>query len=168
MPRSAILLSVLLCLAGCGDEPTATAEHRDIAGLRAATAPFADPAAAHLAGYAVQFPEGCFQSDEGAMGFHYINESLVGTLDPTKPQLVIYEPRANGGLQLVGVEFIVPGSSADTPPRLFDRSFSWNPQFEVWMLHVWLWRHNPAGMFANWNAAVSCAHAGNASPTRHH
>jgi hypothetical protein len=162
------MLLALALLAGCGDEPTATAEHRDIAGLRAATAAFASIAAAHQAGYTAQFPEGCFQSDEGAMGFHFLNESLVGTLDPARPQLVMYEPQADGALKLVGVEFIAPGSPEETPPRLFDQSFGWNPVFEVWVLHVWLWRDNPAGAFANWNPTVSCAHAGSVTLTAHH
>jgi hypothetical protein len=24
-------------------------------------------------------------------------------------------------------------------------------------LHVWAWRHNPAGMFADWNPNVACS-----------
>jgi len=24
-------------------------------------------------------------------------------------------------------------------------------------LHVWLWKHNPAGMFAEWNPGLSCS-----------
>jgi hypothetical protein len=31
-----------------------------------------------------------------------------------------------------------------------------NHTFDVWALHVWVWKHNPSGMFADWNPQVSC------------
>jgi hypothetical protein len=30
----------------------------------------------------------------------------------------------------------------------------------IWALHVWLWKHNPSGMFADWNPNVTCKYAG--------
>src|SRR6516164_4847360 len=48
--------------------------------------------------------------DFGAMGVHFIKiERLTSINQPTddKPTALIYEPTANGGLRLVGVEFIV-------------------------------------------------------------
>lgn len=53
---------------------------------------------AEAEGYALQF--GCVSGpDSGAMGLHYINGGLLsrGELDPTHPQIVIYEPTDNGG-----------------------------------------------------------------------
>ena len=29
----------------------------------------------------------------------------------------------------------------------------------VYELHAWLWQHNPAGMFEDFNPRVTCAHA---------
>ena len=185
MTRSSGLLIPCLLAAACSGPPaTATddapaaqaaaraeapaAEHADVAALRAATARFQRIEVAHQAGYAVQFPAGCFESDEGAMGFHFLNESLVGTLDPTRPQLVMYEPQRNGTMKLVGVEFIAPGSPDDTPPMLFGQDFAWNDVFEVWVLHVWTWKHNPAGPYQGWNPTVSCEHAASVSLTAHH
>jgi hypothetical protein len=51
-----------------------------------------------------------------------------------------------------------PGGPAQ---ELFGQRFHWN-EFAVggiWALHVWLWRHNPAGLFADWNPNVSCQFA---------
>ena len=31
------------------------------------------------------------------------------------------------------------------------------PAVGFYIHHVWLWRHNPAGMFADWSPEVSCA-----------
>jgi hypothetical protein len=145
---------------------------RDLQALRRATADFRQHAAAVEAGYSVQFPPGCMESAEGGQGYHYLNPDLVGTLDPTQPQLLMYEPQANGRLVLVGVEFIFPGEPDDDPPVLFGREFIYSHVYEVWLLHVWVWRANPhpEGIFANWNPLVSCRHAANpaAAGARHH
>ena len=177
----------MVLLGGCGSEPVAldaaaersvitqmneaslsAAQNRDIAALRAATARFHRIDVAHAAGYDTQFPAGCFTSDAGAMGFHYLNGTNVGSLEVTRPQLVMYEPQANGSMRLVGVEYIVPGLPTDEPPVLFDRAFAYNPVFDVWVLHVWTWAHNPDGVFEDWNPRVTCEHAAVVSPTSHH
>lgn len=187
MRRTAQLLAGITLLGGCGGEPTATgitadiqpraaaasqasgaAEHRDVAALRAATARFHRIDVAQAAGYDTQFPEGCFTSAAGAMGFHYLNGARVGTLDVTEPQLVMYEPQKNGSMKLVGVEYIVPGMPTDTPPVLFDHAFRYNPVFGVWVLHVWAWKNNPVGLYADWNPQVTCAHATAVSAVAHH
>jgi hypothetical protein len=28
--------------------------------------------------------------------------------------------------------------------------------FDFWALHVWAWRRNPAGLFADWNPNLEC------------
>ena len=176
MRRTAQLLAGIALLAGCSGERTITepgtemqagalaqlspAAAQDLAALRAATAPFHRIESAKAAGYDVQFPAGCFSSPAGAMGFHYLNGSKVGTLAPGEPQLLIYEPQKNGTLKLVGVEFILPGAPTDTPPVLFGQTFEYNRTFGVWALHVWAWKNNPSGLFSDWNPKVSCEYAG--------
>ena len=45
----------------------------------------------------------------GGMGVHFLNTALIGpTLDPTKPQVLIYEPVADNKLQLVAAEWFSP------------------------------------------------------------
>ena len=31
------------------------------------------------------------------------------------------------------------------------------PAVGFWLQHAWVWKHNPAGMFADWNPEVSCS-----------
>jgi hypothetical protein len=59
----------------------------------------------------------------------------------------------------VGVEFIIPFTAwtGAEPPVLYGQTFARNETFQVWALHVWAWRDNRSGVFADWNPAVSCA-----------
>src|SRR5689334_2212039 len=64
--------------------------------VRESTERFQDVSAAEAEGYVLTF--GCVSGpDSGAMGLHYVNGALVnsGILDPTRPQIVIYEPTPN-------------------------------------------------------------------------
>lgn len=134
--------------------------------VRNSTAQYLQVSAATAAGYGPFL--GCVSGpDHGAMGIHYVNPSLLnGTLDPTQPQALIYEP-SNGQMNLVGVEFIVDAATwlknNSSPPVLEGQTFLFvdspnryniPPFFE---LHVWAWRTNPKGMFMDWNDNVSCA-----------
>ncbi len=113
---------------------------------------------------------GCVSGPEmGAMGVHYVNGALVGdgALDAAHPEALIYEPR-NGRSRLVAVEFIVLADAwhathdENDPPALEGQLFHYVgspnrfglPAF--YELHVWAWRDNPNGTFADWNPRVSC------------
>ncbi len=98
----------------------------------------------------------------GGMGYHYVNPGLLdGTLDPLKPELLLYAPSGNGGVKLVGVEYMVP-EMGQAHPSLFGRQFDGPmPGHEPGMpthydQHVWLWQANPNGIFALFNPNVSC------------
>jgi len=133
--------------------------------VRNATAQYQDVASATAAGYGPFL--GCVSgTDHGAMGIHYVNPGLLnGTLDPTHPQALIYEP-SNGQMSLVGVEFIVDATTwlknNASPPVLEGQTFlfvdspnRYNiPSF--FELHVWAWRSNPMGPYMDWNDHVSC------------
>ena len=134
--------------------------------VRNATKQFVDVNAATSAGYLPFL--GCVSGpDHGAMGNHYVNGALVGdgVLDASRPEVLIYEA-SGGGLQLVGVEFVVIADTwlahHDSPPVLEGQSFQFvsSPNryglpahFE---LHVWAWRDNPQGAFVDWNNKVTC------------
>ena len=70
------------------------------------------------------------------MGLHYVNGTLVnqGTLDPTKPQIVIYEATPNGGQRLIGAELLVLADAWDKknqgPPELIGH-FSITSDFPI-------------------------------------
>jgi hypothetical protein len=135
--------------------------------VRQSTERFKDVSVAEKEGYALQF--GCVSGpDAGAMGLHYINGDLVnsGVIDPTHPQIVIYEPTANGGLKLIGADFLVLAETWDAkkqgPPQLMGQLFhlfDFPNRFGLpafYTLHVWAWKDNPKGAFVNWHPDVSC------------
>jgi hypothetical protein len=97
----------------------------------------------------------------GGMGYHYVNTTLLDDkLDVTRPEAVMYEPGKHGQLELVGVEYVIPKAAWTSahPPVLFGRQLKLN-KFDLWALHVWVWEHNPSGLYADWNPRVSCANA---------
>jgi hypothetical protein len=137
--------------------------------VRESTERFKNVSVAKGEGYALQF--GCVSGpDSGAMGLHYVNGALVGSgvIDATRPQIVIYEPSPNGGLKLIGADYLVladmwNAQHPEGPPQLMGQLFhlfeSPNrfglPAF--YTLHVWAWKDNPNGAFVNWHPNVSCA-----------
>lgn len=147
-----------------GDTPADL--NRQLAELRQATAPFHDFGKAQEAGYdvLVTHPESgaeCLAHPTlGAMGLHYLNVGLVDDeVAAGSPEVVIYEPDADGRLGLVAVEYIIPfaiRAADEPPPTLFGQQFMQNHIFDLWALHAWVWKHNPSGMFAHWNPSVSC------------
>jgi hypothetical protein len=134
--------------------------------VRQATAQYKDVEKAEDADYALL--HGCVSGPQaGAMGIHYANGDLVGDgeLDAAHPEALLYEPK-DGKLQLVGVEYVVLADAWNAahpaPPVLMGQLFNYVstpnryglPAF--YELHVWAWKSNPDGMFADWNPRVSC------------
>jgi hypothetical protein len=145
--------------------------------VRGATERFRDSVVAEGEGYGLMF--GCVSGgDFGAMGLHFVNGGLIGddVLDPTRPEIVIYEPTPDGRLRLVGADFLVfkdvwDATHAAAPQlmgqllHLFEAPNRFGlPAF--YTLHVWAWKHNPNGTFVNWHPHVSCDAFGNASEER--
>lgn len=125
----------------------------------------------------------------GAMGVHYFRPDLLGISEPPSPRvngdgthtdfrtpsILIYEPQADGSMELVAVENLVfarawsaagnaerPSfhgvpydSMIDDPNTSTDEAHMFEPHFDR---HVWIYRDNPSGVFAPFNPAVTCAH----------
>jgi len=135
---------------------------RDLAVARAATAKYHDVNQALADGFVPAGP--CVQiPNVGAMGIHYINFSRVDlNADVSEPELLLYMPDENGNLRLVAVEYFVPSTGSNPAPNLFGQTFNGpmpghGPGEPVhYDLHVWIWRNNPDGMFAQFNPAISC------------
>ena len=68
-------------------------------------------------------------SDSGAMGLHYVNGALVnsGVLDATRPQIIIYEPTPDGGLRLIGADYLLIADAWNA--RIQVRRSSWDSCF---------------------------------------
>lgn len=136
---------------------------------------YQDPMVAVADGYlstlaCIEFPkpfsEGPLNVVAGGMGVHFINMGTVGpTLDPMKPQVLIYEPRGDK-LVLVAAEWFMPMQVAGaTHPAIFGQELNgpmeghppiMPPELHHYDLHVWLWSDNPAGVFSPTNPAVKC------------
>jgi hypothetical protein len=133
---------------------------RDLAALRRATDRYHDFAAAQADGYTVKVT-GCMENaPHGGMGYHYAKGDLIdAVVVEARPEVLLYEPHGKGRLRLVGVEFIIPFDAwtSPEPPVLYGQSLARNETFKVWALHVWVWRDNPGGVFADWNPKVSCS-----------
>lgn len=130
-----------------------------LAALKSATSRYHDFATAQADGYIVQVT-GCMQdATRGGMGYHYAKAALIdGQVIEARPEVLLYEPQGTGKPRLVGVEFIIPFTAwtGAEPPTLYGQTFARNETFQVWALHVWAWRNNPSGVFADWNPAVGC------------
>jgi hypothetical protein len=121
------------------------------------------------------------------MGIHFFRPDLLGITAPPnprvdgngthtdfrKPSILIYEPRADGTLELVAVENLVfekawkaAGKTgrptfhgvaydrmADDPATSVDEAHNFEPHYDR---HVWLYRPNANGMFAQYNPTVTC------------
>ncbi|WP_181169934.1 hypothetical protein [Mesorhizobium sp. B2-3-13] len=129
--------------------------------VRAANSRFLDVNAATAEGYA---PIPCASGiTGGAMGIHYVNGGYLkdDKIDIARPEAVMYEPMADGTLRLVAVEYIASKGPASLEGQLFNFNSAPNRYGlgEFYELHVWAWKGNPTGTFADMNPKVSCEHA---------
>lgn len=162
---SFLILSLILLVAvagvqagGKGAPPAGKAE---LARVRAATAGFHRTEAAMAAGWDIADPHCVENPGVGGMGYHYINGTLIDlVIEPTQPEVLVYAPGPNDGLRLAAVEYMIPAepwdAANDQPPTALGQTMHLNPMLGAYVLHAWIWRHNPAGMFEDWNPKVSC------------
>jgi hypothetical protein len=115
------------------------------------------------------------------------NPRVSGTgthTDFSKPAILIYEPQRDGSLALVAVENLVfikawkeAGNDApptfhgvaydtmiDDPNTEVDEAHNFEPHHDR---HVWIYRDNPNGVFAQYNPAVTCEHHHNDTTRAH-
>jgi hypothetical protein len=131
--------------------------------IREATKGFHDITTAHAAGYPAGAPTCLENPPHGGMGHHYAHPELMDDeLDVERPEILVYAPAKNGGLELAGVEYIVPYSvwPRQDAPRILGHDLKRSDQLQLWYLHVWVWKENSNGMFADWNPAVHCTPLG--------
>ena len=192
------LLSSFALAAGSDNDnrtPAPAPGEPTLAEVKAATERFRDVKVALAEGY-IRDPGNMCDSAEmmgrpaslGAMGIHFFRPDMLGITAPPnprvtgtgthtdfrKPSILIYEPQADGSLELVAVENLVfakawreAGNTAppsfhgvewdsmkDDPNTEIDEAHMFEPHFDR---HVWLYRENANGVFAQFNPAVSCA-----------
>ena len=114
--------------------------------------------------------EGSMRYAAGAMGVHFLNMGNVGPkLDPSKPQVLIYEPQGDK-LRLVAAEWFMPAELAGgKAPSILGQELGGPMEghkpvmpdgLHHYDLHVWLWKTNPEGVFSPTNPTVKCPKAG--------
>lgn len=136
----------------------------ELAMVRRATAPFHRVEAALAAGHhLVPGIDYCWEDpDFGGMGYHYVNTDRLDTeVNALEPETLVYAPGPNGQLQLGAVEYVVPAPAWDAEghaelPSVLGQTFHYSPKTDKYILHAWIWRHNPEGIFEDWNPEVSC------------
>jgi hypothetical protein len=192
-----VSLGLLIAVSACGAvQPTPGPGEPTLAEVRAATERFQDVNVALAEGY-VRDPANLCETAEmmgrpaaqGAMGVHYFRPDLLGVTAPPSPRvngtgtytdfhlpaILIYEPQADGSMQLVAVENLVFQASwreagntspptfhgvaydnmVDDPATPADEAHNFEPHYDR---HVWIYRENSAGVFAPFNPAVTCEH----------
>ncbi|MGW5876066.1 hypothetical protein ACWFMI_05845 [Nocardiopsis terrae] len=139
---------------------------KDLAAAKRATAKYRDEDQAIADGYMPT--DACAESPEGVMGYHYANPELIDReLDPRTPEVLVYQPDGYGGRKLVALEYYYVDADQDVEtdedrPHLFGEPFDGPDEGQApglpvnYTLHVWLWQHNPSGLFSPWNPAGSC------------
>lgn len=188
MRRTTLLIAAIALLGGCSDPPSGTeaqaglqsddaraAEQQGLAAVRAATARFHRFEVADEEEYDFLFLNTCMvdgsEDDLGGMGYHYVNLGLLedDEVSLATPEAVLYEPGPDGQLRLVALEYVIPKAewTQSNPPVLLGQEFTLNA-FDLWALHVWVWKHNPSGMYADWNPNVNCDNAATVSAGAHH
>jgi hypothetical protein len=166
-----------------------------VAEIRAASERFTDVNVALAEGYIRDPHDMCvtaemegYPPEDGRMGIHYFRPDMLGITaveprvdgtgthtDFLNPAVLIYEPQADGSLELVAVENLVfekawRAAGNDGPPNSYghewfhmvndpstdiDEAHGFEPHYE---LHAWVFRDNPKGPFEQFNPAATCEH----------
>jgi hypothetical protein len=144
-------LPLCLALAGCKDSPTRPPEQGELDRARAATVKYQDISRALADGYVdinVVMPN---------MGRHYMKQALVDDrFDVDRPEILVYAPEG-GEMRLVAVEYAIPLDRSTAAPEGFTGAgdvWDHNTNFQLWLLHAWVHRDNPRGVFSPTNPLV--------------
>ncbi len=192
--KSLCTLTVAFVL-GAAAVTSAFADDYDPDALRAATEKYKDVNVALAEGF-IQDPSGhCITSaaeglpaEWGGMGIHYLRPDLLKLAPPSgrvdgesthtdfmKPAILLYEPQADGSMELVAIENLVFEKAwlaaghdgppvlngrpwdrmADDPATDADEAHGFMPHFDQ---HFWIFRKNPSGDMMPFNPAVTCDH----------
>lgn len=160
--RILAVTTALMVLVGALPAQAHEVPRRDLKELHDVTAPYRSLDAALADGFVAfsldpanpDIPT-CFDSPDGGMGVHYVR-NIDGIVDANDPEAMVYEIKRDGRLKLVAVEYIIPETEVDpdNPPVLFGHEFHPHSFLPVYILHVWVWKTNPSGTFADFNPDV--------------
>lgn len=169
MKKFAALALAALVVALVGIVTAAASPPDELQAVKAATARYHSFAQAQADGYTIAGEPCVAAPGLGAMGIHAVNPALIAdpAINPTQPEILLYLPKANGRLELIGVEYLKVDADQNLAtdadrPSVFGQPFDGpmpghTPTMPIhYDLHVWFWADNPAGMFARFNPSLSC------------
>jgi len=152
---------------------------RQLASAKRSSARYGDIDAARADGYfqVTQFIPG--------LGLHLVNLSIPDDVfNPSRPQILLYEPTRSGKLRLVGVAYQFRHTPNTPPDGFAGGSDVWHFHTNLcflkggtvtiagseigcnaagglvfqkrtdWLLHAWIWKANPRGVFTEINPTV--------------
>ena len=156
-------LFIMTACAGRTSTPESAQPAGDIAKLRAATKSYQQLDSAVAAGYPKAVADCLVHEHHGAMGYHHVNRAnLVHDIQVEKPQILLYERMPDESYRLNAVEYIIPfrlWPRDSVAPKLMGQAMHQEDNLKFWYLHVWAWRDNPNGVFANFHPDVKCPDA---------
>lgn len=183
------LIVATLALAACGLDASGRGADPSIEEIRAATEKYRDVEVALADGYVRDPLDICetpaqlgAPADAGVMGVHYLHPDLLqigpdgtrldvsGThTDFLRPAVLVYEPQADGSLELVAVENLVLEEAWEAegnrrPPTFAGEEYAYMPDDPGKVIrghydrHLWIFRENPNGIDAQYNPAATCDH----------
>jgi len=196
MTRKGALASAFIAAVLTGNLGWSQAAEPTLEDIRAATERYRDVRVALAEGYIPDPSNHCESAESmgkpaelGGMGIHYFRPDRLGISGPPNPRVdgvgvhtdfarpgvLIYEPQADGSLQLVAVENLVFAKAwkaagrgerptfqgqpydymVDDPATPADEAHMFEAHFDR---HVWVHRENPNGVFAQYNPNVTCRH----------
>jgi hypothetical protein len=142
--------------------PSPARLNMSLAALRRATAKYHRLEVAMADSYGLlEGVDHCFTNQPvGDMGYHYIDGAAIdNNVEETHPEALVYAPDDDGRLHLAAVEYLVPEAAWDAEntglPSAFGIEFHSNGA-GLYVLHAWVWKNNPSGLFEDWNPAVTC------------
>lgn len=157
-----IMTLLLILYTSCtkSDEPQVDEVTLMIEEVRESTDAYTDHNTALNSGWNTEMSPCVEHPTEGGMGIHFGRmEYFDGRVNHLEPQILLYLPDGNGGMEFLGVEYVVPFAilpETEPAPKLFGQHFHQNHEQGIWALHVWTEKENPKGMFYDWNPSVSC------------
>jgi hypothetical protein len=171
--RAVVGLGLALSFAlAAGSTAIAKSGGPGLAQVRQVTEKYHDINAAIADGY-VLFYKCTEQPGVGTMGQHFVKPALVGdpAVDPMQPEVLVYEPKRNGGYKLVAVEYVTiaaawQGAFGSAKPTVLGQDMLFRAAGNRYGLpdfyerHAWLWQGNPAGTFSDWNPNITCLGTG--------
>ena len=167
--RASLIAAGCLLASSLGATPAVATQshHGDFLEVRRGTAAYHSVNKAMKDGYMAPIrPDGTLECVPG-MGYHFVNYERFESTDPAAPGALLYAPKKNGKLRLIGAEWFKVDADQNLAtdedrPSMFGKEFDGPmpghaPGMPIhYDLHAYVWTDNPDGVLATWNPEITC------------